>query len=76
MGDILFMNMYPFIDLSSGGSVDGVLTAVQNVFALAGPDTKVIPGHGPLTDMRGLAAYQKMLTTVSGRVRDALGVPV
>ncbi len=68
MGDVFFNGMYPFIDLGSGGSVDGVIAAVERALALAGEGTKIIPGHGPLTDRAGLAAYREMLKTVRERV--------
>ena len=69
LGDIFFNGMYPFIDLSSGGSVDGMITAAQTALNLAGPKTKIIPGHGPLTDKSGLQAYADMLGDIRGRVQ-------
>ncbi len=68
MGDVFFNGMYPFVDLGSGGSVDGVIAAVERALALAGDGTKIIPGHGPLTDRAGLAAYRDMLKTIRERV--------
>src|SRR6266446_1404427 len=47
-GDTFFNKLYPFIDTSSGGTVAGVLAAVDGVLKTAGDDTKIIPGHGPL----------------------------
>jgi cyclase len=72
MGDIFWTHHYPFIDLSSGGSVDGVIAAVDDILGRIGPDTKVIPGHGPLSDRAGLQAYDQMLKTVRARVRTAI----
>lgn len=69
MGDIFWNRSYPFIDLSSGGSVDGVIAAVEGVLAWTGPATRLVPGHGPVTDRSGLEAYHAMLTTVRTRVR-------
>ena len=69
-GDLVFAGLYPFIDLDSGGSVDGVIAAVDRMLALADDGTKVIPGHGQATDKAGLAAYREMLATTSGRVRE------
>lgn len=68
MGDILFNGGYPFIDLSSGGSVDGVLAAVNRVLAMTDADTKFIPGHGPLASRKDLVAYRDMLQEVRARV--------
>ena len=69
-GDLVFAGRYPFIDLDSGGSVDGVVAAVDRMLALADEKTRVIPGHGDVTDKAGLAAYREMLMTTSRRVRD------
>ncbi|HET8690664.1 MAG TPA: MBL fold metallo-hydrolase [Steroidobacteraceae bacterium] len=69
-GDLVFAGMYPFVDIDSGGSVDGVIAAVDRMLALADEKTRIIPGHGELTDKAGLAAYREMLATTSGRVRE------
>jgi glyoxylase-like metal-dependent hydrolase (beta-lactamase superfamily II) len=69
-GDLVFAGRYPFIDLDSGGSVDGVIAAVDRMLALADDATRIIPGHGEVTDKAGLAAYREMLVTTSGRVRE------
>ena len=63
-GDILFTSSYPFIDLDNGGSVSGVIAAVETILKLAGDKTKIIPGHGDLTDKAGIEAYHKMLSTI------------
>ena len=68
MGDTLFYGLYPFIDVSSGGSVTGMIAAVDGVLARIDDDTKVIPGHGPLTDKAGLTEFGDMLRTVAKRV--------
>jgi cyclase len=70
MGDIYFEGMYPFIDVASGGSVDGVIAAVDRVLSMTGRDTKVIPGHGPLSTRSELERYRRMLVTVRDRVRN------
>jgi glyoxylase-like metal-dependent hydrolase (beta-lactamase superfamily II) len=69
-GDLVFAGMYPFIDLDSGGSVAGVVAAVDRMLALADEGTRIIPGHGEVTDKAGLAAYREMLVVTSGRVRE------
>jgi glyoxylase-like metal-dependent hydrolase (beta-lactamase superfamily II) len=69
-GDLVFAGRYPFIDVDSGGSVAGVLAAVDRMLALADDRTRIIPGHGEVTDKAGLAAYREMLAVTSGRVRD------
>ena len=70
-GDLMFAGLYPFIDLDSGGSVNGLLAAVDRMLALADDKTRVIPGHGgEVTDRAGLVAYREMLAVTSQRVRD------
>jgi cyclase len=69
-GDIVFIGTYPFIDLDNGGSVAGVIAAVDQMIALIDDETKVIPGHGPVTDKAALISYRDMLRTVSARVRE------
>jgi cyclase len=78
MGDTFFNGAYPFIDVSSGGSFDGLLTTVDQVLALADDQTKIIPGHGPLGDKEALLAYRNMLATVRDRIAPMVrdGVPV
>ena len=69
MGDTFFNKIYPFIDTSSGGKVDGMIGAADRVLAIAGDKTKIIPGHGPLADKTDLKAYRDMLATVSERIK-------
>jgi len=69
MGDTFFNKIYPFIDTSSGGKVDGMIGAADRVLAIAGDNTKIIPGHGPLADKTDLKAYRDMLATVSERIK-------
>ena len=69
LGDIFFNKLYPFIDTSSGGSVDGVIAATDKVLSLANDDTKLIPGHGPLATKGDLQSYRDMLATISTRVK-------
>jgi glyoxylase-like metal-dependent hydrolase (beta-lactamase superfamily II) len=69
-GDLVFHAMYPFVDLDSGGTVDGVIAAVDRMLALADDGTRVIPGHGQVTDRRGLAAYRALLVATRDRMRE------
>jgi glyoxylase-like metal-dependent hydrolase (beta-lactamase superfamily II) len=68
MGDTFFNGMYPFIDVSTGGSVDGVIRAVNQALAMSNATTKFIPGHGPLATRADLIRYRDMLVTVRQRV--------
>lgn len=72
MGDIFFNRMFPFIDLSSGGSIDGMIAAASMILGRIDDQTKLIPGHGPLGNKTDLAAYVAMLKTVRQRVGDAV----
>ncbi|WP_444919961.1 MBL fold metallo-hydrolase [Microbulbifer sp. CnH-101-G] len=69
MGDIYFNGAYPFIDLSSGGSVDGVIEAMDTALALSGPNTKIIPGHGRLSSPAELKVQRDMLETLRDRIQ-------
>jgi glyoxylase-like metal-dependent hydrolase (beta-lactamase superfamily II) len=67
-GDTFFNGMYPFIDLSTGGSVSGMIAAADRILALAVEGTKIIPGHGPLATKVELKAFRDMLATARDRV--------
>jgi len=67
-GDLWFNGMYPLIDTSTGGTINGMIRGVDAVLALADDQTKIVPGHGPLGDKAGLQAYRTMLVTVADRV--------
>jgi len=60
-GDVWFNGGYPFIDLSSGGTIDGVIGAVEMILARCDENTRIVPGHGPVSDRRGLEEYAGML---------------
>jgi cyclase len=68
MGDTFFNGFYPFFDLSSGGSYEGMIKAVNLALAYVNDSTKVIPGHGPLAGKKELLAYRDVLTGVRDRV--------
>ena len=69
MGDTFFHKVtYPFIDLSSGGSIDGVIAAVDRGLTIANDGTKIIPGHGPVATRAELVAYRAMLADIRAKV--------
>jgi glyoxylase-like metal-dependent hydrolase (beta-lactamase superfamily II) len=72
MGDTWFNGLLPFIDLDSGGSIDGAILAVERGLALANESTVIIPGHGPLGRRADLVRYRDMLKTLRDRVRAEL----
>jgi glyoxylase-like metal-dependent hydrolase (beta-lactamase superfamily II) len=67
-GDLFFHGNFPFIDLDSGGSIDGLIAAVETLRARAGDGTKIIPGHGALATRADLAAYGDVLRGVRAAV--------
>jgi len=69
MGDDFFNGMFPFVDLSSGGSVQGMAAAVAQVIPRIPPGAKVIPGHGALSDVNGLKTFSRMLEESLDAVR-------
>lgn len=69
MGDTFFHKFsLPFIDLSSGGSVDGLIAAVDKGLAMSNESTRIIPGHGPVASRADLVAYRAMLADIRARV--------
>jgi len=72
VGDVFFNGFYPYIDLDSGGSVSGMLAAQDVVLELAGPETKLVPGHGPLGSKAELQAARDMLASARDRVAAAV----
>lgn len=68
MGDTYFNGMLPFIDVDSGGSIDGAIVAVETGLALANEETRIIPGHGPMARRADLIRYRDMLVDLRSRV--------
>lgn len=67
-GDLLFNGTYPVIDVAAGGSVGGMIRSADALLAVAGPATRVVPGHGPLGDRAALQRFRDMLATVRERI--------
>ena len=61
MGDTFFNGVYPFIDVSSNGDINGIIAAGYRALGIANEDTAIIPGHGPVSDAAGLAAWFDVL---------------
>lgn len=68
MGDDYFNGLFPFVDTDSGGSVQGLIDAVAKVLGQVPADAKIIPGHGPLSDVAGLKKFHRMLVETLGIV--------
>ena len=70
MGDLYFNKIsLPFVDLNSGGSVKGMLAAIEKTLTLINPQTKVIPGHGPMASRADLMGYRDMLKSIISAVQ-------
>ncbi len=72
MGDDFVTYGFPFIDLDSGGSVQGMIAAVDKVIATVSPETKVIPGHGGLSTVADLKPYSAMLKETTTIVQNGI----
>ncbi|HXO30040.1 MAG TPA: MBL fold metallo-hydrolase [Thermoanaerobaculia bacterium] len=69
MGDDFFAGQFPFVDLGSGGSVQGLIDDVAKALTLVPADAKVIPGHGPLSTRADLERFHAMLVASTDVVR-------
>lgn len=72
MGDTYFQATFPFIDVSSGGSIDGMIASANQALFLIDDETVIIPGHGALSNRAELLVYRNMLETISYRMKQAL----
>ena len=71
-GDVVFTNKYPFVDVSSGGNIDGYINAIKKVLPLINDDTKIIPGHREATNKAELKEYLAMLEYIRKGVNDQI----
>ena len=69
VGDIFSNAFYPIIDLTSGGSIDGLILSVDRILAQTDEQTKIFPGHGPVATRADLQAYRDMLAQVRQRIK-------
>jgi cyclase len=72
IGDFYRDYGYPFVDLAHGGSFAGVLAALDMVEKLAGPNTRLVPGHGTIVDRSAIPAYRDMIESVRKSVASLL----
>jgi cyclase len=72
MGDDFVTYGFPFIDVDSGGSINGMIDAVEKVTAQLPPDVKIIPGHGPVSSLDDVRAYLAMLKATRDVAEKAL----
>ncbi|MEM9738939.1 MAG: MBL fold metallo-hydrolase [Pseudomonadota bacterium] len=71
-GDLLFSGLYPYIDLDNGGTVEGMIAAMQSIVDAADPDTQIIAGHGPMSTESDLEASIAMLTEGRERIESLI----
>jgi cyclase len=67
-GDLFTHRSYPVIDESSGGSLRGMIEAIERLLPMIDGDTVVVPGHGATTNRAGLAAFRDMLRGIEDRI--------
>ena len=68
LGDVFNNSGYPFVDVDSGGGIDGMITFCERALAEMAPGAIIIPGHGPVTDASALSRSIYMLKTVRSRI--------
>ena len=71
-GDAFINRGYPLIDIASGGSIAGQIEATNRMLEMIGPDTIVIPGHGPLADKVRMTAIRDMLIAARAAVAELI----
>jgi glyoxylase-like metal-dependent hydrolase (beta-lactamase superfamily II) len=69
MGDLFFNGTYPFIDASTRGNINGMISASGRALQMVDDKTRIVPGHGPLGDRAALQRYRTMLTAIRDKVR-------
>jgi len=69
MGDNFFNGLFPYIDIDGGGNVDGMIAALDRGLSMSNANTKIIPGHGPLSTAADMKASRDMLADVQARVK-------
>ena len=70
LGDNFFNGKYPFIDIDSGGDIDGLLSNLRMAAAMIDEETKIIPGHGAVGTLADLKAYTHVLETCVTLIKD------
>jgi cyclase len=73
IGDFYRNYGYPFIDTNNGGTLKGALEALDATMKLAGPNTKLVPGHGTIVNRTDIAPYRDMILDVQAKVQQMIG---
>ena len=69
MGDNYFNGLFPFVDIDSGGNLEGMIAAQDKVLAMVDETTKIIPGHGPMATKSDLQETRDILVDILSQVR-------
>ncbi len=72
LGDHFFVGRFPFVDLASGGSVQGMIANANTLIRTIPADHKLIPGHGPLATVDDLKAFHQLMVETAAIVQDAM----
>ena len=72
LGDLFFSGRFPYVDLDSGGDVEGLIKHIEKLLTELPPDVKLIPGHGPLSDIDNLKTYHRTLVATTDLIRDQI----
>ena len=72
LGDVFWNGQYPYIDVAAGGSLVGLVAAVEGSLARVNVQTAIVPGHGAVATRAQLSAYRDMLVAVGRKVREAV----
>ena len=68
IGDYFRSLGYPNIDRANGGSLPGMLAGIDKAIGLCNATTKVVPGHGAITDRNGLVAHRDMIIAIRDKI--------
>jgi glyoxylase-like metal-dependent hydrolase (beta-lactamase superfamily II) len=72
MGDLYFQGKFPFIDLNSGGSINGYIEALNKVLLIANNETIIIPGHRNISNKAELKIFKNMLTSIRSVIQQEI----
>jgi glyoxylase-like metal-dependent hydrolase (beta-lactamase superfamily II) len=72
IGDFYRNFGYPFIDITNGGTLKGMLEALDEMMKIAGPDTKLVPGHGTIITRAELVPYRDMIVDIQRNVQQMI----
>ena len=71
-GDTYVNGFFPLVDVESGGTLGGIIASAEAILARATPDTKIVPGHGPLATPADLKRFRNVLVDVKARIEQGI----